>query len=327
MHLVLAPDHAYHVSLDTVREFEQAILSSSGNGRIDAVSPNRISSELSFLALRILRRVPFHPASWPFPDRKSQRRERQYFSILMGCSFKPCLPYFFFPGHKSAYFFDAWPSTHENLIYFTSRLGIQDAFVSSRAAAEMLSAYGSGCQFHWIPEGISPEAYVFRPYDRKDIDVMQFGRKYDWYHNKICSSLNEHGKTYLYEKQKGEILFPTRRSFIEGLARSKISICFPSSITHPERSGDVETMTVRYLQSMASKCLILGKAPREMVDIFGYNPVIDIDVDYPGDQIISILERYDDYLYLIERNYNKIFKNTWASRWREITEIILSNGS
>ena len=52
-----------------------------------------------------------------------------------------------------------------------------------------------------------------------------------------------------------------RDAFIDGLARSRVSICVPSSVTHPERAGDIETMTIRYLQSMVSKCVVLGRAP------------------------------------------------------------------
>jgi hypothetical protein len=71
-----------------------------------------------------------------------------------------------------------------------------------------------------------------------------------------------------------------------GLANSKISICVPSDITHPERTGNISTITNRYLQSMASKCLILGKLPHDMLHLFDYNHIIEIDEENPVLQIV-----------------------------------------
>ena len=110
------------------------------------------------------------------------------------------------------------------------------------------------------------------------------------------------------------------------MAKSKISICVPSSITHPDRSGNIETMTVRYLQSMVSKCLILGRAPKEMITLFGYNPVIEIDSEDPEGQIISIINNYSNYFGLIEKNYQTVLeKHTWNKRWAEIKLLIKEN--
>jgi hypothetical protein len=178
---------------------------------------------------------------------------------------------------------------------------------------------------NWIPEGVDISVYKQFTYNQRDIDVLQIGRKYDWYHEQILPFFNESNKVYLYEKTKGAIIFPTREEFINGLARAKISVCFPSNITHPERAGKTETMTNRYLQSMASKCLIVGHAPQEMIELFGYNPVIEIDRDSPGEQLTAILDHYSDYIPLIEKNYEMVSKyHTWKNRW-ELIKILISN--
>jgi spore maturation protein CgeB len=94
-------------------------------------------------------------------------------------------------------------------------------------------------------------------------------------------------------------------------------------MTHPERAENIETMTVRYLQSMASKCLILGKAPEEMIDLFGYNPVIEVDMNEPVKQIIDLLNHFEEYIPLIEKNYSVVIKqHTWQNRWEKIQDII-----
>ena len=151
---------------------------------------------------------------------------------------------------------------------------------------------------------------------------MALGRKWDAFHNAIFEEMERKGYVYLYEKVKGEIVFPTRELFVDGLARTKISICVPSSITHPDRAGDIETMTVRYLESMASKCLVLGVAPKEMIELFGYNPVVEIDMKNPSRQIEDILQNYDSYIPLIERNYAEVANNhTWDNRYERMKAI------
>jgi hypothetical protein len=240
----------------------------------------------------------------------------------MGYNPNLSLPYFFFEGSKNLFIFDAWPSTHDKIIDFANDFQICNIFVSSLQSSEMLKRYDSNCNFHWIPEGIDIKQYKFYDYKLKDIDVLQFGRKYDVYHNKIVNFLKDKGKIYLYEKQKGEIIFPEREDFISGLARTKISICFPSSITHPQRAEGIETMTIRYLQSMASKCLIIGIAPKEMMTIFGCNPIIDVDLNDPVNQLQTIMDNYENYWSLIEKNYVNLSNHTWQKRWEQIYKII-----
>ena len=82
-------------------------------------------------------------------------------------------------------------------------------------------------------------------------------------------------------------------------------------------------MTIRYLQSMAAKCLILGHAPKEMIDLFGYNPVVEIEMSDPVGQLQSLLNSFSDYIPLIEKNFNKVAsEHTWPHRWQQISSIL-----
>ena len=104
-------------------------------------------------------------------------------------------------------------------------------------------------------------------------------------------------------------MFKNYTDMVRGLGDAKISVCFPRSMTNPEIAGDVETMTLRYLESIAARSLIVGHCPTEMLDLFGYNPVIESDVSDPAGQIDAILSNLPGYADLIERNYH-------SSRWR-----------
>jgi hypothetical protein len=160
-------------------------------------------------------------------------------------------------------------------------------------------------------------------YENKTIDVLEFGRKYEYYHNLIKPILLENKKVHLFEKNKNRVVFEGRNDFTNALANSKISICFPSSISHPERCEGVSTMTLRYLQSMASKCLIVGVLPDEMLELFGYCPIVNVDLNNPGQQILDILNDYEKYIPLIEKNYEQVKMNhTWANRFESIFEKI-----
>ncbi|MDQ3082947.1 MAG: glycosyltransferase, partial [Gemmatimonadota bacterium] len=249
--------------------------------------------------------------------------ERDYFAVMMELDTGRIAPWFRRTARKSVYMFDAWPPRHPAILKFVADWGVQFAFVSSRQAAERLGKVSERCTFIWVPEGVDPGRYQRRSSLERDIDVLQLGRKFDTHHALIAPALERAGRSYVYEREKGKIIFPVRQQFIDGLARSRISICVPSSLTHPERAGDIETMTIRYLQSMASKCLVLGHAPAEMVDLFGYNPVVEIDDTNAAGQVLDLLANYESYQPLIEKNYAAVTsEHTWDKRWNRMAELL-----
>lgn len=314
-----------HVSLDTVDEFECAILADARIQRTVLLSP--LARRPAFYIWSKLHKVgqcAINMISPLFGENALEVSSRDYFVVQMGTAFTKCRPYFILAGRKSIYLFDAWPTEHDKIINFIESYKINNAFLSSSQAAERLSNSVKECNFYWVAEAIDPRLYRSYPYESKNIDVLQVGRKYDEYHDLIRMPLEADHKEYRYEQKKGEIVFGTREEFIDGLARSKVSICVPSCITHPERSGNFETMTVRYLQSMASKCLIVGHAPKEMINLFGYNPVIEIDMADPVKQLQFVLNNFNNYIPLIEKNYIEVINNhTWDNRWQKISSILL----
>ncbi len=258
----------------------------------------------------------------PAPMRKMRRgvpRGASCLVLMMGPAGRPYLPGFILSGCRCLYLFDAWPSTYSRIIQVARCWGVDHLFVSASQAADALGALLPECRVSWVPEGVNPEQYRSLPAADRDIDVVQFGRKHDLYHEAVQAGFAKAGRSYVYEETKGTMVYPTRRAFVDGLSRAKISVCFPSSVTHPARSADTETMTQRYLQSMAARCLVVGQAPSEMIRLFGYDPLIEADLTDPAGQLIDILDSYDDYLPLVDRNQRVVNKNhTWAHRWELI---------
>jgi hypothetical protein len=327
MKLVINKIKNGHVSQDTVDEFEKAILKDSIVSHAKELNKyvfkllrfiNRLCGKFGFT---IIRKTNISYKVEPLLDSK------HLFTVMMGLDIYKYRSFGFLTKHnKSIFMIDAWEHDHEKIVDFVNTFKIDNIFISSLQATNMLGLLIRETKINWIPEGINPEEYKYLSYNEKNIDVLAFGRKYDLYHDQIVGYLQENEKIYLYEKVKGEIIFPTRIEFINGLAHSKVSICVTANITHPLRSGNIETMNIRYLQSIVSKCLLVGHAPKEMIQLFGYNPVIEIDMENPVEQLDEILKNYSDYIPLIEKNYQIVLKyHTWKDRWNQIKECLIVN--
>ena len=325
MELIRSKPRQYHVSHDAVEEFETAILT---DPRVAPAEMNTALESTLSGATRLLEKAGMSPASLVRREHPatSEKPDRDYFAVMMDLDISRLAPWLVRSGRKSVYMFDAWPAKHAEIRDFVDSWGIQYAFVSSSQAAERLSRLSDHCTFIWVAEGVDPLQYRQRSFIERDIDVLQLGRKYDAHHTLIAPALEKAGKTYLYETEKGRLVFPAKEDFVTGLARSRISICVPSSITHPSRAGDIETLTTRYLQSMASKCIVLGHAPREMIELFGYNPVVELDMPAAADQVIDMLDNYERFVPLIEKNYSTVIAgHTWAQRWARMAAVLFAD--
>ena len=150
---------------------------------------------------------------------------------------------------------------------------------------------------------------------------MELGRKYDLYHSKIVGALRKDGRSHLFEQVREQKIFPhDKNSLAEGMGNAKIMICFPGGLTH-HHTGGVETATHRYFETFASKCLPLGHAPQELIELFGYIPVIEADLKRPAEQLNDILQNINDYQDFVDRNYDRLLKvGTWDVRAKQILE-------
>jgi len=302
-------------------EFESAILS---DGKIIKTPAN------SYFWSRSFHRIWYYLAQCGFLRKIYLKicrlfflSREDYFVVFMGPKFQKCFPYFLRPGKKNCYLFDAWPVNAKKIIRFIDDFNINRIFISSSQATRDLNLLLKENKCFWIPEGINPEEYLYLPFHLKDIDILSIGRKFQDYHELIYEPISKSNFSYKFSTSKELHVFPDRGTYLNGLARSKISICFPRNVTHPEQVGNYETLTIRYLQAMLSKCLIVGHAPKELIDLFGYNPVIEVDMDHAFDQLQEIIMHYLDYNDLIERNYEEVLKNhTWKNRWEEINRIM-----
>ncbi len=196
-----------------------------------------------------------------------QSGRRAYFCPLMGLVEIKLFPTTYF-AETLPYCFDCWPAEYSAWEAFLTRHRVRLAFFSASGSAtefeQRLPSMGS----IWLPEATDPAVYRSgRSLIERAIDLLELGRRHDRFHDLIRSPLEKLGRVHLFERAKGDLVFPSRDDLVAGLADSRVSVCFPSSETHRLRSGDVETATHRYFEPMASKCIVLGSAPSELVDM------------------------------------------------------------
>lgn len=277
--------------------------------------PNPTVSRL----FHVLRRFPFLFS----PSRSLANRHRSGLLITFDVhTLKTQAPFFLCSGGDHALvLMDTWPVNFETVAKWSRQYRISNIFVSSQQACAELRAMAPELNWHWLPEGLPHDQYRPHAWEDKSIDVLSFGRKFDKLHEILKEGLPAAGVSYAYEPKPYEVLFPTQEEFLEGLGSARISVCFPSSVTHPQRSGHIETLTVRYLQSMASKCLIYGQSPAELRELFGYEPVVPVDWNNPVGQLSAILQDPSPYVDLVERNFATLHSaHTEIDRARKLAE-------
>lgn len=229
-----------------------------------------------------------------------------------------------YSGKIATYCFDCWPDRYKEWIAFFRRHRPVVAFVSAKASAEYMQRHLPDMDFVWAPEATNPTAYDDRiPVEQRAIDLLELGRRCDSFHEQLRPALAQDGRVHLFERVKGEKIFGNdRKRLVDGLANSRLVACFPATMTHSFSRG-VETMTHRYVEAMAAGCLPVGHAPGELIELFGYNPVVEIDLSAAARDVRAILDRIEDWKPLIRRNRERLLQvGTWDIRAKTIFEAI-----
>ena len=104
---------------------------------------------------------------------------------------------------------------------------------------------------------------------------------------------------------------------------SRITVCLPKSMTHPDIAQGIETLTQRYWESMLSRILIVGHAPQELIDVCGYNPVLELPnkKEEINTFILDILSHIEDYQNYVDFNrQTALEKGLWSIRMKGVVK-------
>jgi hypothetical protein len=220
------------------------------------------------------------------------------------------------------FLWDVWPDKIAPLIRFVRRNKIRTLFCTSSQIVEILKSRLLGVEIHWIPEGIKVDAYPKgENLKNRPVDILSYGRQ-------MTSVVDELRDIVLTDKlnvlfREGDAhLFRTFDDLVNGLQSSKITICYPQSKTHPERAQNIETLTQRYWEAMLTGTLIVGAASKELIDVCGYNPIIELGDDSVK-VVRDILSNIEDYQELADKNRKCAEEKAgWDKRMPEIMEIL-----
>lgn len=196
---------------------------------------------------------------------------------------------------------DCWPRYWQPLIKNIRRLRIKTIFCTSSQTAAFVSENCKDVDAIWLPEGIKSSLYSFGPkLNERRVDILELGRQLPTVHNLIVNY--QFYRSIIHKYQIGsELLFPEFNDLVKGLQDAKITICYPRCDTHPEHAGKIETLTQRYWECMLTGTLMAGRAPKELVEFCGYNPVVDLGED-PVGRLEYILKHIEEYQGLVDRN-------------------------
>lgn len=224
------------------------------------------------------------------------------------------------------FIWDCWPCYFDKVCDWFKKHDVRTAIFTSSQTAERMQKQFPKMNIMYCPEGIDTSRYsAGKPLTGRSIDLLEFGRSSNLGLNEKDNHNSRTGFRYVSTKKDGKYLY-SNEQLIEVMGDAKVTIALPRSITEPEKSGDIETLTQRYWENMLSRIVMLGHAPQELVDLIGYNPVIEIDWEYPKEQILEIVAHIETYQELVDKNRKMALqKGDWVTRMDLLKNFLVMN--
>ena len=221
------------------------------------------------------------------------------------------------------FIWDCWPRYFEKTCKWFKRHEVRTAIFTSSQTAERMRERFPEMNILWCPEGIDTSLYSEgKELKNREIDILEFGRS----NRKVFKAELPSSIRHVCTMQDGKYIF-TNEELRQSMGDAKVTITLPRSITQPDVAGDIETLTQRYWECMLTRMVMVGHAPKELVDFIGYNPVIEIDTEDPNGQINDILQHLADYRDLTNRNREiALQKGDWTARMQGVMDFLKGNG-
>ena len=218
---------------------------------------------------------------------------------------------------------DCWPGYFDKTCEWFKRHEVRTAIFTSSQTAERMRQRFPDMNIYWCPEGIDTSRYsAGKELNDRHIDVLEFGRT----NEKVFKAALPYGIKHICTMQNGKYIYTSEELF-RAMGEAKVTLTLPRSITQPETAGDIETLTQRYWECMLSRIVMVGHAPKELIEFIGYNPVIEIDFENPNGQICNILQHINDYIDLTNKNRETaLLKGDWLARMQGINVFLTQSG-
>lgn len=223
------------------------------------------------------------------------------------------------------FIWDCWPGYFERVCGWLKKCNVKTAFFTSSKTAELMKLRFPYMNIMHIPEGIDTKVYeTGDELKKRPIDMLFYGRSIE---NVVKYDLPTTVNIYRLGGIKGKKLIHSQQDLVKRLSETKIVAAYPQSWTNPQRAGDIETLTQRYWECMLSRIVMVGHAPKELIELVGYNPVIEIDKKNHNEQILEILSNIEDWQELVDRNRNAALRSgNWTLRIKEVMKFLQNCG-
>ena len=219
---------------------------------------------------------------------------------------------------------DCWPIYFEKTCQWFVKHNVKTAIFTSSQTADNMRRRFPEMNILTITEGINTSVFRnnYKKIKEKEIDLFEistlrrsyFKKKYPIEYSKLCN------------------ISPTRSTksdedFRSVLFDTKVTIMFPRCDTRPQIAGNIETLTQRYWECMLSGMIMVGRAPKELIDLIGYNPVLDLNRENEIEHVEDIIKHAEDYQELVDKNRETALNMAdWSLRIEKIRSFLSDSG-
>ncbi|WP_373472604.1 glycosyltransferase family protein [Sphingorhabdus lacus] len=189
-----------------------------------------------------------------------------------------------------------------------------------------------GCKVECVWQGVDAEKWRSTN-EQRSIDITGFGRMPSRYHRAFQNEFHQHDSNIFYlhspiGHREGVEVARERAMFFKVLQNTSISLAFHLMFEPEFQRPRSKMLTARWLESLVSGCLVLGKAPDSPTAanmLCWENATIDIENDeaLAIKQIRDILGDRQKMKHQRELNVSHMIKlHDWRRRIRQITEAL-----
>lgn len=218
---------------------------------------------------------------------------------------------------------DCWPCLDDRLSAWLEKHEVRTAIFTSRQNAERIQRRFPTMHILAITEGIDTTPYSKgKPLSERSVDVLEFGRT----NRTVVSEDDLAGTKHICTSEITPRL--TDRQLFDLMADSKITIALTKLDTDPGLAEGVDTLTQRYWEDMLSRMVMVGRAPKELTDLIGYNPCVNVKRGESYRKVIQrVLSNITDYQQLVDRNRDTAMRMApWEIRMQKVMDWLKSLG-
>ena len=189
--LVVIKDN-YGGHTDVYVDFENQILQQTRWKKIKAA--NKYLQRL--YNIFILPKLKYRQFNFDYP---SDNQNKCLFASISGTEYsKIFLQYSFKAKLKAIYMFDPWPTVNKINENAIRSYKINIAFISAKQTIDHFNSLGiNNFRAYWIPEAINSNNFRHCNLNDKSIDLLQYGRHWQWLHENLELFCKE--KKIIYE--------------------------------------------------------------------------------------------------------------------------------